>query len=132
MPFFSQEPKSRLRSHIDHLLFFLLLATCLLLLVFVLNYRSLLFPEPHRSQISPKKYIQSKTLPQGIIKPEVIEHGSRDKKQVALTFDADMTVGMKALLDRGIVKSWYNAPIKETLDREQVKATVFLGGLWSK
>lgn len=51
---------------------------------------------------------------------------------MALTFDADMTPAMSTLLKKGIIKSWYNKPIKDTLDREQVKATVFLGGLWSK
>lgn len=127
--FLSKEPKSRLRRHIETLLFFLLLAASLLLLTTVLSYKDFTYPELHRSQPSPKKFVQSQNVP---VKPEVIEHGLRDKKQVALTFDADMTPAMLFLLKKGIIKSWYNQKIKQVLDKENVKATIFLGGLWSK
>ncbi len=111
--------------------FFLLSSLILFLVIIALNYKDFIYPELHRKQSSPESYIEqaAKNLP---VKPEVIEHGPRDKKKVALTFDADMTPAMEILLKKGIVKSWYNKPIKETLDRENVKATIFLGGLWTK
>lgn len=62
----------------------------------------------------------------------VYEHGPRDKKKIALTFDADMTYGMINLLNSKIVKSWYNKEIKNTLDKENVPATIFFTGLWIK
>jgi len=60
----------------------------------------------------------------------IIYHGNRDKKQVALTFDADMTTKMKRELESGTVKSWYNQKIIEILKKEHVSATLFLSGLW--
>ncbi|MCL5785004.1 MAG: polysaccharide deacetylase family protein [Patescibacteria group bacterium] len=120
----SKENKLRSAKHHTRLLLIFLLACSVLLLVTVLDYQELIYPPPHENQVSPKQYINGKA--------EVVEHGPRDKKRIALTFDADMTPGMYLLLEKGIVKSWYNKPIKETLDRERVKATVFLGGLWTK
>lgn len=106
----------------------------LFILLVVLSYRELIYPALHREQGSPKEYVEKKaqSLPPAIVKPEVIEHGPRDKKWVALTFDADMTPPMYLLLKKGLVKSWYNRGVKDTLDREGVKATIFLGGLWTK
>ena len=96
--------------------------------------RDIVYPPLHRYQLSPLSYIQqkSKSLPPEVTKPLVIEHGPRTKPWIALTFDADMTPAMLVMLKRGIVTSWYNRAVKDTLDREQVKATVFLGGLWTK
>ena len=126
----SKESKSKLRKHLELLLLILILSVLFLFLIIFLNYKDFIYPELHRNQSSPKDYIEktAKNLP---VKPEVIEHGPRDKKRVALTFDADMTPAMALLLKKSVVKSWYNKPIKDTLDRESVKATVFLGGLWS-
>ncbi len=102
--------------------------------LFFFYYRSLFYPERHSDQPSPEIYIekQVKKLPSTVNKPEVIEHGSRTRHAVALTFDADMTQGMASLLKRHIVKSLYDKKVKDTLDREQVKATVFLSGLWAE
>lgn len=60
----------------------------------------------------------------------VIFHGDRSKKQIALTFDAEMTDGMRALLVSGRVKSSYNKQIIDILDQTQTKATLFLTGMW--
>lgn len=60
----------------------------------------------------------------------VIFHGPRDKKRIALTFDAEMTDGMKADLISGRVKSSYNKKIIDILDQTHTKATLFLTGLW--
>lgn len=60
----------------------------------------------------------------------VIFHGPRTKKQVALTFDAEMTDGMKANLISGAVKSSYDKRIIDILDQTHTKATLFLTGMW--
>lgn len=62
----------------------------------------------------------------------IIEHGPREKKQIALTFDADMTEEMQAALKSGKVKSWYNEGIVSTLNTTHTKATVFLTGMWAE
>lgn len=90
------------------------------------NYRALIYPALHRNQLLPKDYILDGAM------LGIVEHGTRDKRQIALTFDADMTPAMLLLLQKGFVKSWYNAEIKKILDRENAEATVFLGGLWTK
>ncbi len=60
----------------------------------------------------------------------VIFHGPRDKKRIALTYDAEMTDGMKAELLSGKAKSSYDKRIIDTLNQTQTKATLFLTGLW--
>jgi peptidoglycan-N-acetylglucosamine deacetylase len=52
------------------------------------------------------------------------------QKVVALTFDADMTPGMRRDLRSGKVTSWYNEDVIVTLRKERVPATLFLTGLW--
>jgi peptidoglycan/xylan/chitin deacetylase (PgdA/CDA1 family) len=93
-----------------------------------------IYPPLHRFQPSPQAYIdqQKNILTGASISLIVQEHGSRREPKVALTFDADMTPGMKLMLTTGVAKSWYNRQIQPTLDREQVPATVFLGGLWTQ
>lgn len=120
----SKESHKRFTKHITRLLLVLLVTCLTLLFTLVLNYKQLIYPPLNRNVSSPKQYVAGKV--------EVIEHGQRNKKIVALTFDADMTPPMYLMLKKGLVKSWYNKPIKDTLDRENVKATVFLGGLWIK
>ena len=60
----------------------------------------------------------------------VIFHGSRQSKRIALTFDADMTPGMEALLKTGKVKSFYDKAIPGILMSTNTKATIFLTGMW--
>ncbi|MFA7278021.1 MAG: polysaccharide deacetylase family protein [Candidatus Gracilibacteria bacterium] len=62
----------------------------------------------------------------------VFEHGSREKKVVALTFDADMTPKMKKELEKGAVKSWFDEKIPEILERNHVPATIFITGMWAE
>ena len=68
------------------------------------------------------------TLPQP--SDQVITNGMRDKKEVALTFDADMTRGMKSFLVSGLVKSYDDVRVTNLLTRTQTKATFFLTGMW--
>lgn len=60
----------------------------------------------------------------------VIFHGPRDKKKISITFDAEMTDGMKANLVSGKVKSSYDKRIVDILDQTKTKATLFLTGMW--
>jgi len=67
-----------------------------------------------------------------LIQPHIIEHGPRDKNAIALTFDADMTPGMQHQLHTGVVASWYNEDVITVLEKHNVKATLFLTGLWAE
>jgi peptidoglycan/xylan/chitin deacetylase (PgdA/CDA1 family) len=60
----------------------------------------------------------------------VIEHGPRDLPRIALTFDADLTRAMRARLDSGGVRSYYNERLISELRRLRVPATLFLTGMW--
>jgi len=60
----------------------------------------------------------------------VVFHGPRDKKQIAITFDAEMTDGMKAAYLSGMVKSSYDKRVVDTLITTNTKATFFLTGMW--
>jgi len=60
----------------------------------------------------------------------VIFHGPRDKNRIALTFDAEMTDGMKQAVVTGKVKSSYSEKIIDILNQTQTKATLFLTGQW--
>lgn len=98
-------------------------------LFFYKNFNYLIYPELHKDQLSPSQVLEENHIPKSQT-PATIEHGSRYQLKVALTFDADMTPAMQKLLKLGVVKSWYNMGIKQTLDKEHVKATLFLTGLW--
>ena len=60
-----------------------------------------------------------------------IDHGARTRREVALTFDADMTEGMLAQLRSGRQRTWYAAAIVHELRETHTPATVFLTGLWT-
>ncbi|MFC9693504.1 polysaccharide deacetylase family protein [Kribbella sp. NPDC056951] len=60
----------------------------------------------------------------------IVDHGPRDQKLVALTFDADLTAAMRKRLLSGKVTSYYNATLIKELRTLQVPATMFLTGMW--
>jgi peptidoglycan/xylan/chitin deacetylase (PgdA/CDA1 family) len=60
----------------------------------------------------------------------VILHGPRDKKKIALTFDAEMTNGMREAYLSKKVASSYDKHIIDTLNKTETKATLFLTGMW--
>ncbi|GAA1134690.1 polysaccharide deacetylase family protein [Kribbella jejuensis] len=60
----------------------------------------------------------------------VLDHGPRDKKEVALTFDADLTALMRRRLVSGKVKSYYNKALIDELRALHAPATLFLTGMW--
>ena len=61
---------------------------------------------------------------------DVVFHGSRDTKEIALTFDADMTPWMLQQLQQGATPSLYDKRITDYLTATNTKATLFLTGLW--
>jgi peptidoglycan/xylan/chitin deacetylase (PgdA/CDA1 family) len=64
--------------------------------------------------------------------PPVVDHGPRDVKRVALTFDADMTDAMSARLRRGEVKSYANLRLLGLLEQREIPATFFVTGQWAE
>ncbi|WP_238158242.1 polysaccharide deacetylase family protein [Kribbella voronezhensis] len=60
----------------------------------------------------------------------VVQHGPRDKRRIALTFDADLTALMRTRLQRGKVHSYYNEALINELRAMKVPATLFLTGMW--
>ena len=116
---------------------FLILATLILSLTIISgisilnNHKALDYPFVSEYQ---EKYshLQKLTSFKALPLPEITEHGQRDKKTIALTFDADMTYGMLDELNKGIIKSWYNRPLVDYLVKNNIKATIFLTGLWTK
>src|SRR5262249_1941900 len=62
--------------------------------------------------------------------PSVIDHGTRDRRAVTLTFDSNMTFDMLRRLDTGRVKSYANLAVLDYLERHHLQATFFLAGLW--
>lgn len=98
-----------------------------LLLLFLDSFKFSLTPGANKQPL--RKYSNSRA---NIYPPLIIEHGPRNKKEIALTFDADMTYAMIDLLDKGVVKTWYNKPIIDYLNKKGIKATIFFTGLWVK
>jgi len=62
--------------------------------------------------------------------PVVIFHGPRSRRQIALTFDSNMTDAMLRRLADGKVKSYANASVVDELQRSHTPATFFLAGKW--
>ncbi len=64
--------------------------------------------------------------------PRVIFHGPRDQKKLALTFDAEMTDGMKWKVSQNKNAVSYDKRIIDTLLSTNTKATLFLTGMWAE
>lgn len=83
-----------------------------------------------KNQIAP--VVKQKEVVFKPIFDEVVLNGSRTKKEVALSFDADMTFGMQNDLKIGRIKSYYNQKVIEVLSENNVPATLFISGLWAE
>ena len=59
--------------------------------------------------------------------PGVIFNGNREYKKIALTFDADLT---ESMLNKSA--SLYNYEIENILRKNNIKATIFITGLWAE
>ena len=63
----------------------------------------------------------------------LIENGPRDRRRVALTFDADMTrEGLAALRSDPEAPTHFDRPVLEELERTRTRATIFMAGLWAR
>lgn len=79
----------------------------------------------HSGSTAGKNTIQTKTVN---AESEVVPA----EKAVYLTFDADMTEGMRARLQKKEIKSWYDPEIIKYLDAQQVQATIFSTGMFAE
>jgi len=81
---------------------------------------------PSPTPVSPPHVTRAPPTPAGLVL-----HGRRTRRWVALTFDADMTVGMRAQLRAGRVGGWYDEALFHELKATRTPATIFLTGLWT-
>lgn|SRR5215208_5331288 len=65
----------------------------------------------------------------------LLNHGPRERRRVALTFDADMTQAKLAELRASggaAASDWYDRRVVRELERTRTPATIFMGGLWAR
>jgi peptidoglycan/xylan/chitin deacetylase (PgdA/CDA1 family) len=60
----------------------------------------------------------------------VINHGPRIGHHIALTFDSNMTMGMRDKVVRDKTVSYANLKVLDILEQQHIPATFFLTGLW--
>jgi peptidoglycan/xylan/chitin deacetylase (PgdA/CDA1 family) len=94
-------------------------------------------PKPKHPKLAPRRpaashRTEAEAPPAGPASATPIDHGPRNRKRVALTFDADMTQGMLGRLRAGRVKGWYDARIVRLLRATNTPSTIFLTGLWTQ
>ena len=93
-------------------------------------------PNPHKDvPVSLKKvFLITARDGEGNVTPAkndgIISHGPHEKKQIALTFDADMTPWMRDQYTSGNVASYYDNKLIDELKDTNTKATLFLTGMW--
>lgn len=61
---------------------------------------------------------------------QIMIRGPENKKEIAITFDGDMTPAMKQFLESGQVQTYNDTRITQILNDTQTKATFFLTGMW--
>ncbi|MDI6099475.1 polysaccharide deacetylase family protein [Actinoplanes sp. NEAU-A12] len=88
-------------------------------------------PNPSAAQSGSAPARQPGASSPGVL-PPVIQNGPRDRQQVALTFDADMTDAMIARLKRGEVASYANLRLLGMLEQRGIPATFFVTGQWAE
>lgn len=125
-----------------HRSFFTLLSTFLLLLfllfiIELLSGKSAPFFVTLQTKESSKSYVKWDDIfylptpkPSTTKSSYIYFHGPRDKKEIALTFDADMTYGMQEMRANGTVASFYDEKLINNLRSTNTPATLFLTGLW--
>lgn len=64
------------------------------------------------------------------IRPRALDHGPRDRRRIALTFDADMTAADRDAAPSGADS--YDRRVVRKLRRNRVAATMFVTGLWAE
>lgn len=120
------------KKHFVYTLFILLLAASVTS-VFWKTVTSSLKTEGKNASLQIEKYEEKgSSFDEQINKnnDSIIFHGDRNKKQVALTFDAEMTFGMRDAFLSKQVQSSYDKRIIDVLNKTNTKATLFLTGMW--
>jgi peptidoglycan/xylan/chitin deacetylase (PgdA/CDA1 family) len=126
------------------LIFYVLNIFFVFITLYILNFIAL--PQPsslpffveysHNKLSNEQKLDLKKILTKGFVfnsdNQNIIFHGDRTKKMVALTFDADMTEGMVEMLKSGSVQSFYDGRLIQSLRESQTPATLFLAGKWTE
>jgi peptidoglycan-N-acetylglucosamine deacetylase len=88
-------------------------------------------PSPARAKATPSADEQARPP-----RAELLNHGPRDRRRVALTFDADMTetklAELRATGGGADANDWYDRPVVQELERTRTPATVFMAGLWAR
>lgn len=92
------------------------------------NWKSALLQQHKTSFVPQKKKMLTVKEDKG--SDQIIWHGPRDKKEIALTFDADITPVMVDWIHNGQVTTYDDTRITNYLLQKQIKATFFLTGLW--
>ena len=89
-------------------------------------------PSVSRRATSPAPPARTATTGHRISSAAAIRVGSGARREVALTFDADMTPDMLQRLRSHQVRTWYNRPVTIILQQTHTPATLFLTGLWAQ
>ncbi len=120
-------------SHFGYTFFIAVVSSLVTVLVFNLLLKSTLIASQQKNQ-KEELYVErgspydNRTM--GSESAEVFFHGPRNLKKIALTFDAEMTDGMKASFLSKKVSSSYDKRIVDILNQTNTKATIFLTGMW--
>lgn len=72
------------------------------------------------------------TAPAPAAVPELITHGSRDRGQVALTFDTSYDAATAAAVASGFMPRQFDPAVLDVLAAQGAPATVFVTGLWAQ
>jgi peptidoglycan/xylan/chitin deacetylase (PgdA/CDA1 family) len=116
------------------LLLFLCAVQVFLLIVWGVSWHFKNYPsfQPKPLFFATPVYIPStRSAPQSII-DNVIRHGKREDKNIALSFDADMTYEKKEKLLTDSEEKFFHKEILEILNKEKIPATFFFSGLWAE
>lgn len=89
-----------------------------------------LIPLSYLSALQPDEKKRTIATPVQRALPPIVFNGPRDRKEVALTFDADMTYGMQEMLADSEASTFYDDKLIQVLTETNTKATLFLTGLW--
>lgn len=92
------------------------------------NWQKVLLKHKKTSLVPQKKKFIAKKESNG--SDQIIWHGASDKKEIALTFDADITPVMVDWVHSGQVETYDDTRVTNYLIQHQIQATFFLTGLW--
>lgn len=90
------------------------------------------FPARTKTAAATKTVTDAPLQRPGPVSSQLINHGPRTHKRVALTFDADLTVEMLAALDDGSQKTWIDHRLFDLLRETKTPSTIFLTGMWTE